>query len=34
MEWLTSIRKAINFMEEHLEDDISAQDVADKVFTS
>ena len=34
MEWLTGIRKAINYMEEHLEDDISAQDVADQVFTS
>lgn len=34
MEWLTSIRKAINYMEEHLEDDISAQDVADQVFAS
>ena len=28
MEWLTSIRKAIDYMEEHLEDNISAQDVA------
>jgi len=34
MEWLTGIRKAINYMEEHLEDDITAQDVADQVFTS
>ena len=34
MEWLTSIRKAIDYMEEHLEDDISAQDVADQVFMS
>ena len=29
MEWLNSIRTAIDYMEEHLEDDISAQDVAD-----
>ncbi len=34
MEWLTSIRKAVDYMEEHLEDDISAQDVADQVFAS
>ena len=34
MEWLTSIRKAIDYMEEHLEDNISAQDVADQVFMS
>ncbi|MBR5383281.1 MAG: AraC family transcriptional regulator [Clostridia bacterium] len=34
MEWLNSIRTAIDYMEEHLEDDISAQDVADRVFLS
>ena len=34
MEWLTSIRKAVDYMEEHLEDDISAQDVANQVFAS
>ncbi|MBO4629450.1 MAG: helix-turn-helix transcriptional regulator, partial [Treponema sp.] len=34
MEWLTSIRKAIDYMEEHLEENISAQDVADQVFMS
>ena len=34
MEWLTSIRKAIDYMEEHLEDNISAQDVAGQVFMS
>ncbi len=34
MEWLTSIRKAIDYMESHLEDNISAQDVADQVFMS
>ena len=34
MEWLTSIRKAIDYMEEHLEDNISAQDVAEQVFMS
>ena len=31
MEWLTSIRTAIDYMEEHLKDNISAQDVADQV---
>ena len=34
MEWLTGIRTAIDYMEKHLEDDISAQDVADQVFLS
>ena len=34
MEWLTSIRTAIDYMEKHLTDDISAQDVADHVFLS
>ncbi len=34
MEWITSIRKAIDYMEEHLTDDISAQDVADQVYLS
>ncbi len=34
MEWLTCIRTAIDFMEEHLEDNISAQDVADRVYLS
>ena len=34
MEWLTSIRTAIDYMEEHLADDISAQDVADRVHLS
>jgi AraC family transcriptional regulator len=34
MEWLSSIRTAIDFMEEHLEDNISAQDVADRVYLS
>ena len=34
MEWLTSIRTAINYMEEHLTDNISAQDVADRVYLS
>ena len=34
MEWLSSIRTAINYMEEHLTDDISAQDVADRVYLS
>ena len=34
MEWLTGIRTAIDYMEEHLTDDISAQNVADKVHFS
>ena len=34
MEWLTCIRTAIAYMEEHLEEDISAQDVADRVYLS
>ena len=34
MEWLISIRTAIEYMEEHLTDDISAQDVADRVHLS
>lgn len=34
MEWLTSIRTAIDYMENHLEDDISAQDVAAQVYLS
>ena len=31
MELITSIRKAIDYMEKHLTDNISAQDVADQV---
>ena len=34
MEWLTAIRTAIDYIESHLEDDISAQDVADRVYLS
>ena len=34
MEWLACIRTAIEYMEEHLEDNISAQDVADRVSLS
>ncbi len=34
MEWLTCIRKAIDYMEEHLRDDINVQDVADQVYLS
>ena len=34
MEWLTGIRSAIDFIEKNLENDISVQDVADKVFIS
>ena len=34
MEWLTSIRTAIDYMENHLEDNISSQDVANQVYLS
>ena len=34
MEWLTCIRTAIDYMEHHLEESISAQDVADRVYVS
>ena len=34
MEWITSIRTAIDYMEGHLTDNISAQDVADQVYLS
>ncbi len=34
MEWLASIRAAIDYMEKYLEDSISAQDVADQVYLS
>jgi len=34
MEWTTCIRTAIEYMEEHLDDSISAQDVADRVNIS
>ena len=34
MEWQASIRRAIGYMEEHLQDDISAQDVAEQVYLS
>ena len=34
MDWLTAIRTAIEYMEEHLTEDIRAQDVADRVYLS
>ncbi|SFG45479.1 AraC family transcriptional regulator [Oribacterium sp. WCC10] len=34
MEWITGVRKAIDYMEKHLTDDISAQDVAEHVYLS
>ena len=34
MEWITCVRKAIDFMEHHLTDNISAQDVAEQVYLS
>ena len=34
MEWLETLKKAIDFMEEHLLEDISAQDVAQEIYMS
>ena len=34
MEWLTAIKKSIDFMEAHLLDDISADDVVAEIFMS
>ncbi len=34
MEWLTAMKKSIGFMEDHLCDDISADDVAEEIFMS
>lgn len=34
MEWLTGLRQAIDYMERHLLDDISAEDIADEVHIS
>lgn len=34
MEWLTAIRKSIDYIENHLNDNISAQDVAEQVYVS
>ena len=34
MEWLSAIRKAIEYMEDHLREDIGVQDIADKVHIS
>ena len=34
MEWVTAIRTAIDYMESHLEENISAQDVAERVYLS
>ena len=34
MEWLTSIRTAIDYIEDHLSEDFSIQDVADQVNMS
>ena len=33
MEWITCIRTAIDYMEKHLEDDISAQDFSERIFS-
>lgn len=34
MEWMDSLRQSIKYMEEHLYDDISAEDIADKAYMS
>lgn len=34
MEWITAIRKSVEFIEEHLKDKISAQDDAYQVYMS
>lgn len=34
MEWLTAVRESIDFIEGHLNDNISAQDVAEQVYVS
>ena len=34
MEWLTSIRSAIDYIEKNLEEDFTVQDVAEQVFMS
>lgn len=34
MEWLTCIRTAVEYIETHLEDDISVQDISDKLYIS
>jgi len=34
MEWITAIRNSIRYIEEHLQDKISAQDVSDRVYMS
>ena len=34
MEWITAIRKSVEYIEEHLKDKISAQDVSEQVYLS
>ena len=34
MDWLTGLKTAIDYMEEHLLEDIGAQEVADAVYLS
>ena len=34
MEWLSAVRKAIEYMESHINEDVSAQDVSDTVYIS
>ena len=34
MEWISAIRKSVEYIEEHLKDKIVAQDVADQLYMS
>ena len=34
MEWVSAIQDAIEYMEKHITDDISAEDVANQVYMS
>lgn len=34
MEWLIAIRKSIDYIETHLKEDITVQDIANQVFLS
>ena len=34
MEWITAIRKSVEYIEKHLKDNISAQDVSEQVYMS
>ena len=34
MEWITAIRKSVEYIEKHLKDNISAQDLSEQVYMS